>query len=747
MTPTTGGARPRPAGRIHPEVIFMRSFRALFAIMAVLAGVSLSADEGMWMPQQIPMLGDELKEMGLALDPAAFADLTAFPMNAIVSVGGCSAAFVSPEGLVATNHHCVFGALQYNSTPERDLLANGFLAKQKSEEVPALPTARVFVTTSIEDVTAAVTGKLKRGIPDAERAKTIDKRRRQIVKECEAQPATRCMVASFFGGETFLKLVQMEIRDVRLVYAPALGVGNFGDEEDNWMWPRHTGDFGFYRAYVGKNGAPADYSPENVPYRPRHHLKLSSRDLDPGDLILLAGYPGSTSRLVTSEEVRFAQELEMPTSIRYREALLQILKKENERGRDVELRNAARIASLENILKKFTGTLEAFARDRLLDEKVAAESRLEELIRADEAKARRYRAARDEWTGILARQARTRERDVLYGWLFTSSPMLAQASLVHRMSEERAKKKDDDRAEGYQERDWPRRAGEIRRMQRTIEPASDRAGLRWFLLESQKLPAGQRIRAIDDALAATGEGSLEARVDALLDRIYSATKMGDLDARLAMFEEPAAALVARGDSMVAFAASLRPLGAEIEEARQATRGAEYRLRPQLIAAVREMRGGRLAPDANGTLRVGFGVVKGYAPKDGTWYEPQTTIRGVLEKDTGVRPFDSPPKLLELARAGKFGPYADPDLGTLPVGFVSTVNVTNGSSGSSALNAWGEITGLAFDMNWEGVAADWVVNEDVVRTVNVDSRYMLWVMDAVDGAHELLEEMGLPVHFR
>ncbi len=159
-----------------------------------------------------------------------------------------------------------------------------------------------------------------------------------------------------------------------------------------------------------------------------------------------------------------------------------------------------------------------------------------------------------------------------------------------------------------------------------------------------------------------------------------------------------------------------------------------------------MKDGRLAPDANGTLRVGFGTIKGYAPRDGVFYEPQTTVRGVLQKDNGKRPFDSPARLLERARAREFGPYADPDLGTLPVGFISTVNVTNGSSGSSALNAWGEIIGLAFDMNWEGVAADWVVNEEYVRTIHVDSRYMLWVMDAVDGAHELLREMGLPVHF-
>jgi hypothetical protein len=720
---------------------------AFLAVLTVMAGLTATADEGMWMPEQIPMLGDELVELGLQLDPASFADLTAFPMNAIVSLGGCSAAFVSPEGLIVTNHHCVYGALQYNSTPERDLLANGFLAKKKGDEVPALPTARVFVTTSIEDVTGAVTGKMKKSVSDIDRAKTIDVRRKEIIKACEKQPNTRCIVSSFFGGEKFVKLVQMEIRDVRLVYAPALGVGNFGDEDDNWMWPRHTGDFGFYRAYVGKDGVPADYSPENVAYRPKHHLKLSSRDLDPGDLIMLAGYPGSTSRLVTAQEVRAAEEFVMPASIRYREALIGILKKENERGRDVEILNASRISSLENILKKYTGTLEAFERDGLLDEKVAAEKGLEEYFGSDPDGARRYRAIRDEWSALLDREARTRERDFVYAWLYQSSPMLSQANLLYRMSVERGKKKDRDRAENYQERDWPRRLSAIRRAERQIEPASDRAGLRWFLLESQNLPAGQRITAIDDALASTGRDGTTARVDAQLDTIYASTKMDDLDARLGKFEQSNAELMARGDSMVAFAAKLRPLGQAIDDAMLARSGAEYRLRPRLIAAMRAMKDGRLAPDANGTLRVAFGVVKGYAPKDGTWYEPQTTIRGVLEKDTGERPFDSPAKLLEVGRAGRFGPYADPDLGTLPVGFISTVNVTNGSSGSSALNAWGEITGLAFDMNWEGVAADWVVNEKYVRTVNVDSRYMLWVMDAIDGAHNLLEEMGQPVHFR
>src|SRR5688572_5312911 len=360
------------------------------------------ADDGLWMPQQIPALGDELKKLGLQLDPNQFANLTGFPMGAVVSTGGCSASFVSPEGLIATNHHCVYGALQFNATPQNDIVRNGFLARTRAQEIQAAPDARIYVTTAIEDVTQRVLAPFPAGITDADRSAAITRRRREIVNECEKPGGLNCQVASFFEGAQYLKITRLEIRDVRLVYAPALGIGNFGDEIDNWMWPRHTGDFGFYRAYVGRDGKPADHSPENVPYRPRHFLKISTRDLDPGDLILLAGYPGMTHRLATAEEVRDELEFGLPDAIARRQALLEVLRRENERGRAVEIANASRVSGLENYMKKYQGTLEAFGRDSVLDRKLEWERGVEGALAGDAAVLAAWREAREGWSAVLA---------------------------------------------------------------------------------------------------------------------------------------------------------------------------------------------------------------------------------------------------------------------------------------------------------------------------------------------------------
>ena len=708
--------------------------RLKYVLIALTLTLPVLANDGLWMPQQIPALGGELKRLGLQIDPAQFGDLTGFPMGAIVQVGGCSASFVSPEGLVATNHHCVFGALQYNATPQNDIIRNGFLARTRKDEIQASPDTRIYVTTAIEDVTPQILAPFPAKTGDAARAKLITRRRREMIDACEKQGGVRCSVASFFEDAQFLKITQMEIRDVRLVYAPALGVGNFGDETDNWMWPRHTGDFGFYRAYVGRDGKTADYSADNVPYRPKHWLKISTRNLGEGDLVMLAGYPGSTSRHETATEVETAEQLSLPTGLRYRTMLVDVLKERGKDDRDIALKNASRIAGLENYQKKFIGTLEAFKRAHIVDVKRKEEASLRGML--DPKFAGVYDNALAELQKIFAEDRRTMQRDTVFAWLYTASPMLSRADKFYKLSVERTKP-DLDRDEEYRDRNRKRFLAGITRTRRNIEPGSDRAGLRLFLVEATKLPADQRI---------PGLPTTEAEVDALLDRLYGSTKVGDADVEKAMLEETTPQLLARNDSMIAFAASLRPFADQLETADEARDGAMSRLRPVLLDALRVAHGGNLYPDANGTLRVTFGVVKGYSPRNAVWFTPQTTIGGVVEKETGEEPFNSPKRLLERANRGEFGPYADPDLHTLPVAFISTNVVTNGQSGSATLNAWGELCGLAFDSNWEGVGSDYLVEENIARTIHVDSRYLLWVMDAVDGAHNVMRELGIEPRF-
>ena len=709
--------------------------RLSLAFLLFFIAASASAKEGMWMPQQIPQLAAELRKMGLKIDPLKFADLTGDPMGAVVSLGGCSASFVSTDGLVVTNHHCGFGALQFNSTPERDLITNGFLARTRDAELPAGPGSRVLVTTKIEDVTASVAGGLDPKLSNLDRQKAIEAAVKRLVQECEAPGGVLCRVASFFEGAQYLRTTQMEIRDVRLVYAPAFGVGNFGGETDNWMWPRHTGDWSFLRAYVGKDGKPAEYSKDNVPYRPAHILKVSTGGVNAGDLVIVTGYPARTYRYRTAAEVRNMQQFTYPTTIRYSTDLNAILRELGKNDKAVEIANANRIKGNDNTLKNYTGTLAGFEKFGIVAQRQTREAELAAYI-ASHPGAKKYAGVLDEMNRLTAASLATQQRDTVLSWLLRSSPMLSQASTLYRLSLERAKA-DADRVPGYQERDWPRIGESVARTQKSLEPTSDRAGLRYFLAESQKLPSAQRIEPVDDAITKAGG------IEPFLDTLYAGTKIADLAARKAMVGEATAELQARQDSMLALAAALSPLQLANERRADEHAGAMSRVRPLYMEALRAS-GGGLYPDANGTLRVTFGKVSGYEPRDGVVYTPQTTVEGIVQKNRGSGEFDAPKSQLDAIKANRTTGYVDPDLGEVPVNFLSDVDTTGGNSGSPTLNAKGELCGLLFDGTYESLGNDFVVDPKITRSIHVDAVYMVWMMDFVDGAHNLLREMGLPV---
>src|SRR5450830_660396 len=321
-----------------------------------------SADEGQWQPHQLTQLKSELKRIGITIPAEKLADLSKHPMSAIVSTGGCSASFVSPDGLIVTNHHCGYAAIQRNSTPEHNYIVDGYLAKDRAGELPGGPTLNVYVTEKVEDVTERVLKGLSPTMPGRERHEEIESRIKALIAECETDKNYRCSVPAFHRGLEYYRIRQMMIRDVRLVYAPADMIGNYGGDVDNYEFPRHTGDFSFLRAYVGKDGRPADYAADNVPYKSKDFLVVSAEGLKNGDPILLAGYPGRTSRYKLASEVRAARDVAYPAKAAELRADLDVIAAATDGMPADVVRYASVVKSINNVMKKTQGLIDGFAR-------------------------------------------------------------------------------------------------------------------------------------------------------------------------------------------------------------------------------------------------------------------------------------------------------------------------------------------------------------------------------------------------
>ncbi len=722
--------------------------RNILLLAAVaLCVVGLRADQGMWMPQQIPDLAVQLQKLGFTGDPKAFADLTGQPMGAIVSLGGCTASFVSPDGLIVTNHHCVTGGLQYNSTPQRDLLQDGYLAKTRAEELSSGPGQHVYVTTSVTEVTEAVTGKIDPKATDRQRNDIIDRRIKERIAACE-KDGLRCSVPSFFEGLKYYEIAQLDIKDVRLVYAPADGIGVFGGETDNWRWPRHTGDWGFLRAYVSKDGKSVPYSKDNVPYQPKHWLKVSSEGAKPGELVFVVGYPGRTQRYQTYAEVKETAEWSFPRSIRLALEQLAIIDKLTANNKDLALKVASRVQGLNNNLTNQRGMLEGLEKGGALAQKQALENSLAAWIAATPARKQKYGDVLPALQALQAEGEKTRERNAVMASLSSASSFLNAAQTLYRLSVQRPKP-DLDRETGFQERDWSRIRENLDRLQRTIDATVDRAFLRWAMGLASGLPSDQRIEPLDKVVglrAGMPKADADRAVDAYLDRLFAGTKLADSNYRMGLIDKSTADLMATNDSFIALAATLEPLAESIRETGKERAGAYARLRPRYMEAMLAKAGGLVAPDANSTLRVTYGQVKGVDAKDGLFYKPQTGLRGIVEKQTGTGDFNAPQRQIDIINQFLSGkkktPFWDAALKDVPVNFLSTVDTTGGNSGSPTINSKGELVGLLFDGTYESVASNFLFDKVKTRSIHVDSRYMLWNMAEVDGAANILQELGI-----
>jgi len=709
----------------------MKNFLLAGASALILsAPAAVSADEGMWLPSQTGAIAEEMKAAGLELDAATLGDLQRPPLTAIASLGGCSAAFLSPQGLVATNHHCVAGSLQYNSSPEKDYLTNGFLAKTLADELPAAPGSRVYVIEDLRDVTKD----MMKGADTLEGRARYDRlqaNRTALIEACEKQANRRCDVRAYFGGQQYWLQQQLEIKDVRLVYAPAGGVGNFGGEKDNWMWPRHTGDFSFYRAYVAPDGSSAPFAKENVPFKPKAWLPIAQQGVKEGDFIMVAGFPGTTERLRTAEEARFYYEELYPYQQRMLTEYGDMIDALTAGNQAATIAYAATLQGVENYEKKIAGQLAGADAISLIEKKQAEEAAFRAWIKADPAREAQYGPALAELDRLIAEGNAEALADAKRGMLGRGQ-LYGAARQLYRWAHEQAKP-DKDREPGFQERDRAFMTQGMQRIERRYVAEIDKALWEDGIAEYRTLPAEQRNASFDAFMEGKDIASF-----------YAGTTLGDTATRLEWMNKSVADFQASSDPFIQLAVATYDEAMAREAEDKARSGHVQKARSKVMEArlaYAASQGKTMYPDANGSLRFTYGKVTGKAV-DGQVWTPFTTAEGIVAKHTGRGEFDAPDTMVELIKAKDYGRWASPELGTLPVDFLSTVDITNGNSGSSTLNARGEFVGLAFDGTIEGVVSDWMYDPKINRTIHVDSRFMLWTMDKVDGATRLLEEMGV-----
>jgi hypothetical protein len=521
-------------------------------------------------------------------------------------------------------------------------------------------------------------------------------------------------------------------------------IGEFGGEIDNWMWPRHTGDYSFYRAYVGPDGKPADRADENVPFRPKHYLEIASEPLAAGDFAMVVGYPGTTNRYRLAAEVEEVFDWSYPVQKEVFEEWRRIIADAAGDDKELEIKYASLIAGLDNATKNYGGMLNGFAKGDMLERKRKLEAKLQTWIEADAGRRERYLSALEELRAVAAEDSALRERELFYEYLGRRGELIRTARTLYRLAREK-QKPDEEREPGYQERDFRRLEEQMVRISRSYAPEVDRAFYGHFLERYAAIPAAQHVGVYDEWFGFEGTKVNAAALEAKLEAMYAGSGLGDEATRLAWMEKTPADFEASDDPFIQLAVKMFDSDLKIEEQRKELEGRFDEIRPRYMEALKAFlasRGKVVYPDANSTLRITYGTVQGYRPRDGVLYTPFTVLDGIAAKHTGEVPFAVPEVELAAIREHRVGRWADESLGTVPVNFLTDLDITGGNSGSATLGSKGELIGLVFDGNWESIISDWDFLPDVTRAIHVDIRYVLWAMEELDGAHHLLREMGV-----
>ncbi|MDO5760042.1 MAG: S46 family peptidase [Bacteroidota bacterium] len=697
----------------------------------------LKADEGMWLLMYLDkQTYKDMKSKGLKLTPKQIYDINKASLkDAIIQFGrGCTGEIVSDQGLILTNHHCGYSWIQSHSTIDHDYLSNGFWAYNKGEELPNPGlTAKFFIR--MEDVTDKVLEGITDNTSESERLDIVRKNSKKIIESTTKGTTYSAEVSTMFNGNQYILFVYEIYKDVRLVGAPPQSIGKFGSDTDNWMWPRHTGDFAVFRVYTDKNGKPAEYSKENIPMKPKHYLPISLKGVKNNDFAMVIGYPGTTDRFLPSAGVKQAIDIYNPSVVTARQALRNVMDQDMKADPMVRIQYAAKFASLSNYWKFYIGQTQCLKRLNVYANKLDLENRFASWIKEDKTGKRQslYGSVLED---IQSYYSKNGEYDYLR--VYTNEAIFRGASIfsiaMRLDSYEKAIKSTDSQEHINLLNDWEKYLdGVFKDYNILTEEKLMAAGLDAYF-RNVPMP----LQSPDFLNYAFKYGY---NFNLIANDIFSTSDLVSKEKIMRLVRSGDWSQIQNDPAYILTKQILNNSRSKMQTL-QEDRDRLTRANRLFVKGVMEMDNNKyFAPNANSTIRYTYGQVKNYSPKDGVIYDYYTTLDGVMAKeDNSSWEFTVPSKLRQLYEAKDYGQYGEN--GTVPVCFLSNLDITGGNSGSPTLNAKGELIGLAFDGNWEAMSGNIAFNPDLQRCISVDIRYVLFIIDKFAGATNLINEMKI-----
>ena len=696
----------------------------------------LKADEGMWLPFMIDhLLQEKMHEMGLKLTPEQIFSINESSLkDAIVSFGGgCTGEIISDQGLLLTNHHCGYGRIQAHSSPENDILTDGFWAMTRDEELPN-PGLSVNFLVNVADVTDKVWAELNDDMTRQQRDVAIRRVSSRLVSEAIEGTHFNANVRAMYAGNEFYLFVYERFTDVRMVGAPPSSIGKFGGDTDNWMWPRHTGDFALFRVYTAPDGTPADYSQENIPLQPRHHLPVSIRGVQEGDFAMVLGFPGSTDRYLTSMGINFKLENEFPIRIDIRRKKLDIIEGAMAESDEIRIKYASKQSGISNYWKNFIGMSNALERLNVAETKKELEDEFSAWVEADDSRAGEYGDVMNMFANAYEGYRSFHSHNFIFFEAILTGPEVVRTALGYRTLERLMREK-----AGQEEiqNEIARLQASVKRLYRNFDQGVDQ-NLWDAMMEiyNREVPSQLKPGIFDEV-----ERRFRGDFNRFASEVYSKSIFANAENLENFLAKPSLRKLQK-DWVFRISVAMFENYSGIQEQMAQYDDMLANANRYFIRGLREMDPeGLFYPDANSTMRFTYGSVGGYHPADAVYYDFVTTTNGVIEKeDPDHHEFVVPEKLVQLIKDRDFGEYGNGE--NMIVNFIANNDITGGNSGSPVLDGEGNLIGLAFDGNWEAMSGDILFEHETQRCINVDARYILFIIDKFAGAHHLIDEMTI-----